>query len=113
MLNNYQQIPILQKSNCIPTSVHDSNNRAGQNLVSAYPNPFVSNTTIKFESLGGHTMIQIISDSGHVIRTLINEQMSAGLYQVNCDLEGMPEGIYYVRLQNESIQQVKSMMKVR
>ncbi len=113
MLNNYQQIPILQKSNCIPTSVHDSNNRAGQNLVSAYPNPFVSNTTIKFESLGGHTMIQIISDSGHVIRTLINEHMSAGLYQVNCDLEGMPEGIYYVRLQNESIQQVKSLMKVR
>ncbi|HEX5625503.1 MAG TPA: DUF1501 domain-containing protein [Saprospiraceae bacterium] len=112
LLRNYQKIPILDPTNCIPTSVHDQNNRIGENLVYAYPNPFVQYTRIKFESKGGHTLVQIINNEGSVIKTLLDADMAAGKYDIECDLEDAPAGIYYVRLQNQVLQQVKTLMKV-
>ena len=113
MLKNFQKLKIMQDGNCIPTSVHDHNAAAGENLVYAYPNPFVDRTKIKFESKGGHTMVQIIDNQGTVIDTLVDTYLAPGKYDISCDLEMVPTGIYYVRLQNEQIQQVKSMLKVR
>lgn len=113
LLRNFQKLPILDPGNCIPTSVHDNNTKLGENLVYAYPNPFVDRTKIKFETFGGHTMIQIINNEGSVIKTLVDGDMQAGKYDLECNLEEAPAGIYYVRLQNGSIQQVKNMMKVR
>ncbi|MBK6543940.1 MAG: DUF1501 domain-containing protein [Saprospiraceae bacterium] len=112
LLKNYQKLPILDPGNCIPTSVHEENNRLGENLVYAYPNPFVQSTKIKFETKGGHTMIQIINNEGSVIKTLIDQDLQAGKYDVDCDLEDAAAGIYYVRIQNQTLQQVKPMMKV-
>lgn len=113
LLRNYQKLPILDPGNCIPTSVHDQNNRLGENLVYAYPNPFVQSTKIKFETKGGHTQIQIINNEGSVIKTLLDQDMQSGKYTLDCDLEDAAAGIYYVRLQNGVLQQVKSMMKVK
>ncbi|HRI01745.1 MAG TPA: DUF1501 domain-containing protein [Saprospiraceae bacterium] len=112
-LKNFQQLPILKSSNCIPTSVHDEHTAAGLNIVYAYPNPFVDRTNIKFESFGGHTLIQIISNEGTIVKELINSELDKGSYTIPCDLEEYPSGIYYVRLQNGTLQQVKSMIKVR
>ena len=58
-------------------------------------------------------MIQIIDNQGTVIDTLVDSYLAPGKYDVSCDMEMVPSGIYYVRLQNEQIQQVKSMMKVK
>ena len=113
MLNNYQTLPILDPSGCKTTSTHQMNNNAGENLISAYPNPFVDKTNIKFESKGGHTMVQVFTAEGYLVRTLIDSTMEAGLYETGCDLSHLPAGMYYIRLQNGTIQQVKSIMKVR
>lgn len=112
LLKNFQKLPLLDPGNCIPTSVHDDNNRLGENLVYAYPNPFVERTKIKFETFGGHTMIQVINNEGSVVKVLIDSDLQAGKFDVDCDLGNAPAGIYYVRLQNGPLQQVKSMMKV-
>lgn len=113
LLKNFQKLPILDPGNCIPTSVHEYNNQLGKNLLYAYPNPFVHSTKIKFETFGGHTLIQIINNEGSVIQTLQDGDLTAGSYEVSCNLEEAPAGIYYVRLQNGPLQQVKNMMKVR
>lgn len=113
MLRNFQKLSIMDSNNCIPTDVHEENVKAGENLVYAYPNPCVDRTKIKFESKGGHTMIQIIDNQGNVIMTPVDEFLDAGKYDVSIEVEMLPAGIYYVRLQNEKLQQVKSFMKVR
>lgn len=111
-LRNYQRLPVFDPGNCIPTSIHEQHRKLGENLVYAYPNPFVQSTKIKFETKGGHTLVQIINNSGSVIKTLIDQNLDAGKYDVDCNLEDSPSGIYYVRLQNMVLQQVKSLMKV-
>jgi uncharacterized protein (DUF1501 family) len=112
LLKNFQKLPIMDPGNCIPTSVHDQNKNLGENLVYAYPNPFVQYTKIKFETYGGHTMIQIINNEGSVIKTIVDSEMQAGKYDIECDMEDAAAGIYYVRIQNQTLQQVKPMMKV-
>ena len=113
MLQNFQTLPILDPSDCKTTSTHQLNNNAGENLISAYPNPFVETTRIKFESKGGHTMVQVFTGEGILIQTLVDGSMNAGLYEIGCDLGNMPAGMYYIRLQNNTIQQVKMIFKTR
>ncbi len=112
LVQNFQKLPILDPGNCIPTSVHENNQKLGENLVYAYPNPFVEWTRIKLESYGGHTLVQVINNEGSVIKTLLDGDLQAGKYDIECDLQDAPAGIYYVRMQNGPLQQVKSMIKV-
>ena len=48
-----------------------------------------------------------------MIKNLLSKDCPKGSYEVACDLEGFADGVFYVRLQNGPIQQVKSMVKVR
>lgn len=114
LLKNFQNLPLIDEGVCSPTSTHEENSRAGDNMIMAYPNPFTEATNVKYETLGGATSIQVFNNEGILIKTLLdNDQHSAGQYEVRCDLGEMPAGVYYVRLQNGTLQQVKPMMKVR
>ncbi|MGB3234520.1 MAG: T9SS type A sorting domain-containing protein, partial [Ferruginibacter sp.] len=89
-------------------------NTSGTSLVDNYPNPFTINTTIRFTTTGGHTLIQIMNTLGQVIATLVDKEFAtAGNYTVNWNNTPPAAGIYYVRLQNGPVQQVKAMLKVK
>lgn len=113
MLNSYQPLSLVDTAGCLGTSVHDVNQTAGENLLEVYPNPFVERTSIGYKTNGGPTILQVFSEEGRLIKTLINQVQPAGKYTVDCDLGPLPSGIYYCRLQNLGAQQVRSMMKVR
>ncbi|MFZ1514278.1 MAG: T9SS type A sorting domain-containing protein, partial [Saprospiraceae bacterium] len=110
---NFQALPLFDPSGCIPTSVHDENNKAGENLLYAYPNPFQESTTIKFETKGDHTLVQIFNNQGVLMQTLYDGDLAPGKYDLPCDLGQAPAGIYYARIQNGKLQQVKAIHKVR
>lgn len=113
LLKNFQKLDILDAINCIPVDVHETNNAAGENMLTPYPNPFTETTTIKYETKGGNTQVSVFNNEGMLIQSLVNDTMEEGRYEVRCDLGDLPAGIYYVRLQNEKLQQVKPMIKVR
>jgi uncharacterized protein (DUF1501 family) len=113
LLKNFQKLDLLDSINCLPVDVHEANNAAGENLLTTYPNPFTEATTIKYETKGGNTQINIFNNEGILIKNLIDEIKEEGRYEVRCDLGDLPAGIYYARLQNEQLQQVKPMIKVR
>ncbi len=113
MLHKFQALPLLDTTNCIPTYTHEQNNKAGENLVYAYPNPFVESTTIKFESKGAYTTLELFDNEGRIVRKLYEGNLPEGSYKQECDLGDAPAGIYYVRLQTGIYQQVKNLMKVR
>lgn len=113
MLNSYQQLALVDPAGCLGTSVHELNQSAGENVLSVYPNPFVETTTVQFETQGGPTILQVFSEEGKVLKTLVNQVMAAGTHVIDCDLGPLPTGVYYCRLQNLGNQQVRNMLKVR
>jgi hypothetical protein len=110
MMNNYQNLSLINSAGCNPANPQN----AGDMLISNYPNPFVESTSIQFTTQGGHTLIQIINGVGQVIKTPIERDYpTSGTYTTSFDSYGLPSGVYYARLQNGSIQQVRAMLKVR
>ena len=110
LLNNYQVLPIVQQSACSGIGVHELNQSAGENLISNYPNPFTDSTYISFKTGGGHTLIQIFDGEGHLINTPVDSEYAAGEYKIWFENENFAPGIYYARLQNGSVQQVRNML---
>jgi uncharacterized protein (DUF1501 family) len=110
MLKNFQSLPVVKTNSC-----NSSNPDLTENLIiKNYPNPFVSSTTITFKTQGGHTSIMIIDTLGRVIRTLIDQEYNGpGQYTVIFNSEALQTGVYYARLQNGAVQQVRAMLKVR
>jgi hypothetical protein len=58
-------------------------------------------------------MVQIMDVMGRVIQTPVDRDYAPGKYQVSFDSYQLPAGVYYMRLQNGFVQQVKAMLKVR
>lgn len=110
LLKNYQSIPIVKTSACHPNVPNNS----GKSLISNYPNPFTQDTTITYTTSGGHTLIQIMNTLGQLIATPLDQVVPvAGTYSIPWSAGNLATGVYYVRLQNGNIQQVKAMLKVR
>lgn len=113
MLKNFQNIPLAINAACASTGVDDVIRGDGEQLVINYPNPFVENTSITFNTKGGHTLIQVIDPMGRVIRTLTDKVYTSGTYTVTFEGYGLPTGVYYARFQNGTTQQVRPMLKTR
>ncbi len=113
LLKNFQKMSLVDPKGCLPVDVHEANNAAGENMLMPYPNPFQEATNVKYESKGGHTNVSVFNNEGQILRVLVDEIKVEGRYDVRCDLGDLAPGIYYVRLQNEQLQQVKPMIKVR
>jgi uncharacterized protein (DUF1501 family) len=109
LLKNFQTLPLVNASSCSPAKP----NLSGVSLISNYPNPFTSKTTITFNTKGGHTLVQVIDAMGTVLATLVDKDYKAGTYTVTFDSGTLPPGVYYVRIQNLSSQQIRTMLKVR
>jgi uncharacterized protein (DUF1501 family) len=109
LLKNFQQLPISNGIGCNKAVPNNSGNR----LISNYPNPFTSSTTISFVTAGGHTLVQVLDTSGRVISNLVDKEYNAGSYYINFNGSILSQGVYYIRLQNMATQQVQPILKVR
>ncbi|MBK9177674.1 MAG: DUF1501 domain-containing protein [Flavobacteriales bacterium] len=112
LLNTYQPLAVIDPGGCLGSDIREVNQRAGADLLSAYPNPFTERTTLRYTSQGGRVLIQVFNEQGQLIQTVVNQPMAAGSYTVDVDLGPLPAGVYYARLQNESSQQVRNLVKV-
>jgi uncharacterized protein (DUF1501 family) len=110
LLKNFQQLPLVNTASCKKINP----NTSGLNLITNYPNPFTSSTTIAYTTAGGHTLVQIIDTTGRVIANLLDKEIpTAGTYTVTFNSGSLPAGVYYARLQNMAMQQIRTMLKVR
>jgi len=110
MLKNFQNIPFVNSASC----KNAAPNTGGTNLITNYPNPFTSSTRITFTTQGGRTLIQIMDTLGRVLSTPVDQDYTQpGTYSIPFESGALPSGVYYARLQNGAIQQVRTMMKAR
>jgi uncharacterized protein (DUF1501 family) len=111
LLKNYQYLPVIKATAC-NMDIKDLNS-IGDNLIINYPNPFSNATKITFKSAGGHTLVQIFDTSGKRVATLTDQVYTAGTYSLIFNSETLASGVYYARLQNGSLQQVRPMLKIK
>jgi hypothetical protein len=114
MLKNFQNLPLIKKTApCMSNKPDLIIANSGKNIISNYPNPFQTSTTISYESSGGHTLIQVFNIEGKLVKTLVDSDMNGGNHKVTFENEGFAPGIYYARLQNKAIQQIRTMLLVQ
>lgn len=114
MLKDFQSLPLIKAgTNCLSTDLSLANQQSGQTLITNYPNPFTTSTNIQFTSKGGHVLIQIFNTMGKLITTLVDGVKEKGVHSILFENRFFPPGVYYARLQNQELQQVRNMLIVR
>lgn len=82
-----------------------------------YPNPFNPSTRLSFvigsASSGSFVTLKVYDVLGNEIATLINEEKSAGKYEIQFDASGLSSGVYYYRLQTENFIETKKMVLLK
>lgn len=79
-----------------------------------YPNPFNPTTQINFEiPSNSHVTLRVFDILGRNVATLVNEQRSAGRYEVNFDATGLSSGSYFYRLEAGDMVRTQSMMLIK
>jgi hypothetical protein len=79
-----------------------------------YPNPFNPTTTIKYD-LSKHSLVKLVIFDmlGREIKTLVNEEKSAGRYSVEFNADNLSSGVYLYKLQSKEFTQTKKLILLR
>ena len=87
----------------------------GFQLYQNYPNPFNPVTKIKFQVPAGSHLIKLsIYDMlGKNVRTLIDNKLSAGIYEAEFNASELSSGIYYYTLNSDAFTETKKMILIK
>ena len=78
-----------------------------------YPNPFSKSTTIEYESIqSGKIELKIYNQIGQLIEEFIQPEAQAGINKIIWQANGMPPGIYFIRLQTGNESKTKKIIKI-
>lgn len=84
------------------------------NLYNNYPNPFNPATIIKFDiSKSQFVTLKIYNLLGEEVKSLVNQNLTPGSYNVDFNAASMSSGIYFYKLETEGFSQTKRMMLVK
>ncbi|MBC8526453.1 MAG: T9SS type A sorting domain-containing protein [Candidatus Cloacimonetes bacterium] len=79
-----------------------------------YPNPFSTNTLIRYDLPEVvHVIIQIYNVKGQLVKELVNVIEEAGRKQIEWNTEGMSSGIYFYKLSTKDKTFIKKMILLR
>ena len=108
---------LSDKYNITVTGVEDSQNKNISEsfaLEQNYPNPFNPSTTIRYQiPTAGIVTLKIYDVLGNEVATLVNEEKSAGSYEVNFNASSLASGIYFYKIQAGSFVQTKKMILLK
>jgi photosystem II stability/assembly factor-like uncharacterized protein len=105
-------VNILSNSKSIPDNYFLSQN---------YPNPFNPATKIIYElpasRQGGRVMnyvlLKVYDVLGNEVKTLVNENKTAGSYEVEFDGSNLPSGVYYYTIKAGNFKQIRKMVLIK
>ena len=71
---------------------------------SAYPNPFNPSTNIKFSiPISGLYSLKVYNILGQEVKTLMDKELAAGIYNVQFDASRLASGVYIYRLSGNNV----------
>lgn len=84
------------------------------NLYANYPNPFNPVTKIKFDiAKSTNAKLTVYDVTGRVVETVVNEELSAGRYEVLFDASRFSSGVYFYKLVTSEFTDTKKMLLVK
>jgi hypothetical protein len=93
---------------------NEVNHQVGYYLSNNYPNPFNPSTEIAYQvPVSGHVTLTIYNSLGKEVRTLVNEEKSAGTYYCNFNAVNLASGIYFYNLKSGNYSQTKKMILLK
>jgi len=102
-LNLVSDITLLNKN--IPSSY---------SLEQNYPNPFNSSTNIKFQIINyDRVVLKVFDLLGKEVKTLVNEELQPGAYEVKFDAGDLSSGIYLYTLNTNKLRQTKKLIMIK
>ncbi|HAX49162.1 MAG TPA: T9SS type A sorting domain-containing protein [Ignavibacteria bacterium] len=104
-INNSPLVGVQSVSSEIPVQYELSQN---------YPNPFNPVTNIRFSiPKEGFVTLKVFDITGREVRTLINEDLGAGKYNIDFSGADLASGVYFYRMETGSFSEVKKMILVK
>lgn len=98
----------------IPTSVEKNLGPENFVLYQNYPNPFNPKTTISFTlNKKSFASIKVYDVFGKLIRTLVNDELNSGSYNIQFDGSGLSSGVYYYELTTGEAKATKKMILIK
>lgn len=86
----------------------------GFELSQNYPNPFNPSTVISYQlPVSGFVTLKVFDMLGNEVATLVNQEKSAGGYEMTFDAAGLTSGVYFYRLQAGNYVETKKMLLVK
>jgi len=83
-------------------------------LAQNYPNPFNPSTTIKYSIPSSEFItLKVFDVLGNEVETLVNEEKSAGSYEVNFNASNLASGIYFYTLQAGKFTETKKLILLK
>ncbi|MDQ3020587.1 MAG: FG-GAP-like repeat-containing protein [Bacteroidota bacterium] len=83
-------------------------------LYQNYPNPFNPSTIIKFALVNsGNVTFKIYDELGREIKTLVNEFMNTGTYEITVNGKDLVSGIYFYRIEMGNLIEAKKMLLIK
>jgi photosystem II stability/assembly factor-like uncharacterized protein len=112
---NAEQFDVAESNINIVTGVKDEGSIPKEyELSQNYPNPFNPETRITFGVPEASTVtLQIFNSLGEKVATLVDEEKSAGYYNINWNALNFSTGIYIARLTATSTESKKSFMQIK
>ncbi len=107
---------------CILSEVNESGIVEEFKLEQNYPNPFNPSTTFKYTipsviaseaKQSQFVTLKVYDILGNEIATLVNEEKSAGSYEVKFNANGLSSGIYFYKLQTGNFIETRKMNLVK
>ncbi|MEJ2196914.1 MAG: T9SS type A sorting domain-containing protein, partial [Ignavibacteriaceae bacterium] len=76
-----------------------------------YPNPFNPTTKITFGiPLKSNVVLKVFNSVGEEVTQLVNEEKSAGSYEVTFNAKNLPSGVYFYQLKTADFIKIKKMV---
>jgi len=119
LVNTGNQFEVWRYATGIPTNTtgiikKEENMSAGYELEQNYPNPFNSMTNIKFEVRSSKLIKLVVFDLlGREVKTLVNEELQPGTYEVKFDAGDLPSGVYFYKLLTGDFSETKKMLYLK
>jgi len=90
------------------------NHKRSRFEVRCFPNPFVSSTTIQFTlPKAGYAKLQLYCITGIKIHSLYSGMLQAGENSSVLNANGMPEGMYLLRLETDGVSECRKLLLVK
>ena len=108
-MNALGKILVISGTNLIKSEIPEA-----YSLSQNYPNPFNPRTVISFQlPVVSDVTLKIYDVQGREVKTLVNERMQAGRYEVRFDGSGMNSGVYFYRLTADGFSETKRMILLK